>query len=236
MGPQTPSAPLPFFAIEHAWQRPLHAVAQQTPSTQKPEEHWLDVEQGPPLPEATPHTPPLQVYPAAQSALVAQVVLHALPLHAYGVQSMPPPCGTHVPAPLQACVFRTVPWHVGIPHIVPSAQSWQAPAPSQKPSVPHVDWACAEHSLSGSVPAVMGPQVPSAPPPFLAIEHAWQRPVHAVAQQTPSTQKPDWHCADVEQGLPSPDCVVQTPPAQTYPGAQSAAVMHEVSHALPLHA
>ena len=57
--------------------------------------------------------------------------------------------------------------------------------------------ACAAHSLSGSAPAAMGPQTPLAPAPFLAAEHAWQRPVQAVAQHTPSTQKPE------EQSLPS---------------------------------
>ena len=44
------------------------------------------------------------------------------------------------------------------------------------------------HSLSGSLPALIGPQVPSEPEPFLATLHAWQSVVHVLLQQTPSTQ------------------------------------------------
>ena len=58
--------------------------------------------------------------------------------------------------------------------------------------MPQVEAAAAAHSLSGSVPVVMLPQTPLVPP-FFAVEHAWQRPVHAVEQQTPSTQKPLAH-------------------------------------------
>jgi hypothetical protein len=39
--PQTPSAPAPFFAAVHAEHTPVHAVSQQTPSTQKPLAHVL---------------------------------------------------------------------------------------------------------------------------------------------------------------------------------------------------
>jgi hypothetical protein len=56
-GPQAPSAPWPFMAAEQAWQRPVHAVLQQTPSTQNPEVHWLVDEQGPPFPAATEQVP-----------------------------------------------------------------------------------------------------------------------------------------------------------------------------------
>jgi hypothetical protein len=37
MGPQDPSAPLPFFAALHAKQVAPQALLQQTPSTQYPE-------------------------------------------------------------------------------------------------------------------------------------------------------------------------------------------------------
>jgi hypothetical protein len=128
----------------------------------------------------------------------------------------------HVPVPLHACVLTTVPWQVGLPQAVPDAHSSQAPAPLHAPSVPQVDGACMAHSLSGSVPAVMAPQVPSAPLPFFAAVHAWQRPVQAVLQQTPSTQEPDWHCAAVEQAAPLASGAVQTPALQTSPEMQSA--------------
>ncbi len=52
--------------------------------------------------------------------------------------------------------------------------------------LPQVDGDVLAHSLSGSVPAGMAAQVPSAP----AALHCSQVPVQAVLQQTPSTQKP----------------------------------------------
>lgn len=36
MAPQVPSTPLPFFAVVHAWQMPVQAELQHTPSTQNP--------------------------------------------------------------------------------------------------------------------------------------------------------------------------------------------------------
>ncbi len=65
-----------------------------------------------------------------------------------------------------------VPLQVPAPQGVPEGQSAQAPAPLQDPLVPQVDCACWAHSPSGSVPFAMGPQVPSAPLPFLAAVHA----------------------------------------------------------------
>jgi hypothetical protein len=50
----------------------------------------------------------------------------------------------------------------------------------------------------GLVPAATGPHTPSVPEPWNAAVQAWQAPVQAVLQQTPSTQKPLAHC------LPSP--------------------------------
>jgi hypothetical protein len=49
-GPQTPSAPEPFFVVEHATQLDVQAVSQQTPSTQKPETHSADPVQAAPFP------------------------------------------------------------------------------------------------------------------------------------------------------------------------------------------
>src|SRR5262249_49930690 len=100
----------------------------------------------------------------------------------------------HVPVPLH------VPWVVCVPaehdaktQTVPDTYFRHAPAPSQVPSRPQVLTAAAVHSLSGSAPATMKPQVPSAPAPFFAAEHAWQNPVHVVLQQTPSAQTPLVH-------------------------------------------
>jgi hypothetical protein len=58
------------------------------------------------------------------------------------------------------------------------------------------------HSLSGSVPALMLPHVPSAPLPFFVAEHAWHAPLQALSQQTLSTQLPLWHWDAEEQVAP----------------------------------
>ena len=89
--------------------------------------------------------------------------------------------------------------------------------PAQSPAFPvwaQVVEACVAHSLSGSVPATMGPQTPLAPAPFLAAEHAWQRPGQAVPQQTPSTQNPDEQSLAMAQAPPLPVATAQTPPLQ----------------------
>jgi hypothetical protein len=66
----------------------------------------------------------------------------------------------------------------------------QAPAPLQRWPFSCCDAAqvSAGHSLSGSLPSAIGPQVPSAPDPFLVAVQARQSSVHALSQQTPSTQ------------------------------------------------
>ena len=80
---------------------------------------------------------------------------------------------------------------------------WQMPEPLQL--------VAPAHSLSGSVPAAMLPQVPLAPLPFFTALHAWQRAVHVVLQHTPSTQKPLAHCAETEQAVPLACAATHTP-------------------------
>src|SRR6185437_833463 len=104
------------------------------------------------------------------------------------------PLLTQVPDPLQVSAFCSTPAeHDDALHTVPEAHSAQAPEPLHEPLVPQVEAADAPHSLSGSVPLLMSPQVPSTPLPFLAAVHAWQVPVQAVLQHTPSTQSPLEH-------------------------------------------
>lgn len=57
---------------------PLHAVRQQTPCSQKPEEHWLAAVQVAPL-AFRPQCPLLQVFGATHWPLSLQVVLQAVP-------------------------------------------------------------------------------------------------------------------------------------------------------------
>lgn len=55
MGPHVPSAPAPFLPAEQAWQSPVQLELQQTPSTQKPEEHSAPEAQTAPLPSRPTH-------------------------------------------------------------------------------------------------------------------------------------------------------------------------------------
>jgi hypothetical protein len=95
-------------------------------------------------------------------------------------------------------------------HTVPAAYIWHAPAPSHMPLFPQLAAPASLQSLSGSVPVVTGAQVPSVPPVF-AAEHAMQVPVHAVLQQTPSTQLPFVHSALAEHVAPSACFGTQAP-------------------------
>jgi hypothetical protein len=61
------------------------------------------------------------------------------------------------------------------------------------PAFPQVATGCAGHCFKGSVPAAIGPQVPSLPLPFNVAVHASQDVLQAVSQHTPSTQLPVLH-------------------------------------------
>ena len=91
-----------------------------------------------------------------------------------------------------------------------SAFERQPPVPLHTLPVPH--------SSPGSVPSGIAVHVPTLPGRL----HAWQVPLHAVSQQTPSTQLP------VEQTVPS---VPQLPPGprqvRWHAPAPSHAFMHE---------
>ena len=55
----------------------------------------------------------------AQHPLGQLAALQAPPLHAYGVQSVPPTASPQVPEPSQVCSLATVPRQSGDPHVVP---------------------------------------------------------------------------------------------------------------------
>jgi hypothetical protein len=143
--------------------------------------------------------------------------------------------GTHVPVPLQSPAFVSTPFeHDGIEHTVLELHSSHAPAPLQNPSVPHVACAVDAHSASGSEPAAIGPQVPSAPEPFLAAVHAWHNPLHVKLQHTLSTQWLFAHSPSPTHDVPSgfrPTHWFE--PLQKFPAAQSFGPVQLVRHAVP---
>jgi hypothetical protein len=128
---------------------------QQTPSTQKPEVHWLAA---------------VQLVPLAFFAVQVVVAQYAVDLHW-----------------LSAAQAER---HAGDP--------------------PHQVW---PHSEPGSVSEAKVVHVPLELPPAATV-HAWQVPVHAELQHTPSAQKPEVHWLAAEQALPRIFFAVQVPPAQ----------------------
>jgi hypothetical protein len=81
------------------------------------------------------------------------------------------------------------------------------------------------------VPVVTSRQYPSATPVF-AREHATHVPVHALSQQKPSTQFPDWHWLLALHAVPLPFLPPQTPDVQAFPTRQSASVAQAVLQAV----
>jgi hypothetical protein len=127
-----------------------------------------------------------------------------------GVHARTPP-GTQTPAPSHFAVARSEPVvHMGGVQVVPARYLRQAPAPSQKPSVPQVEAGEAEQSLRGLVPGSANAHVPRL---FVAAQ-VWQVPVQAVSQQTPSTQWPLVQSPAPAQAVPFVSCGMQAPAEQ----------------------
>ena len=117
---QVPADP----ATLQAAQVPQLALPQQTPSTQLPPWHSLPILQAWPS-RLSPHEPPLQTLPGAQSPSLLQTATQAVPLQAKGAQ-LCVPAGWQTPAPLQvrASVAVVIPiGQVGEAHWVPAAYS-----------------------------------------------------------------------------------------------------------------
>ena len=116
-----------------------------------------------------------------------------------------------MPAPSQAGTGLTVAFaQAATPQLVPGPHLRQAPAPSQLPSRPQLVGAEAVQSLRVSVPDTAGVQVLTFPTPLQVM----QASVQALAQQTPSTQKPLWQSPVEPQAVPFASCARQTPAEQ----------------------
>jgi hypothetical protein len=132
------------------------------------------------------------VPPDAQSAATVQDVLHARAVasHRYGEQlvfaAVQSPPALHVAASDKVTASE----QIASAHPLPVFGTRHARAPSQVASPLQGAVPICPHSASGSVPVATGPQVPLAPVPFLAAEHASQVPEQGVSQHTPSAQLP----------------------------------------------
>jgi hypothetical protein len=160
----------------------------------------------------------MQVKPGAQSPGAEQLVRHAsLEAQVYA----PHDAGTtirQVPPPLQvrAGIVASPP-QLAFAQTVPLAYRRQAPAPSHVPSFPQLAAPSSAHWLSGSAPAGTSMHWPSLP----AIAHERQVPLHAVAQQTPVTQKPEAQSLAAAHAAPG-GFGPQLPFTQAAPPTQSA--------------
>ncbi len=220
---QTPTKPVRL----HDRQPPAHCLLQQTPCWQTPVAH------SPASPQAVPvafllHVPPMQKKVVAQSASVPHDVRQVpFPPQANGSHGRVKPAW-QVPVPSQRRVPLSVPpLQVAAAHMVPVRYLRQAPAPSQAPSVLHVDAPLSAHWPSGSSPAGTVLQVPAVP----GRAQDRQVPSQVVPQQVPCSQKPELHSPAAVHAEPS-GFLPQLPFTQVLGAAQSASVAHVVRQAL----
>jgi hypothetical protein len=163
-GPHVPSpAALCFVAALHAWHKAWQAVAQHTPSTQKPDAHWPAVPHTAPLASLALHVPASQKFPAVQSASAVHGDMQPPLRHTYGAQSTPVVTVTQPPIPSHSWPLTRLPVHTVAPQLVVASYNLHPPAPSHWPSCWQVLGASAVHSLSGSRPAATNPHWPSLP-------------------------------------------------------------------------
>ena len=180
------------------------AVSQQTVSTQLLDLQSAPVEQDKPLffgPHEPGETDVLHGFGERHCVLSVHDVKQAVPsgLHTYGSQATIVVGATQFPLPS----------HFESPICFPAAHEpalqttlshlRQLPLPSQVPSRPQLDGACAPQvPWAGMAPAETGEQVPARP----ATLHDEQAPMHAVSQQTLSTQFADEHWPAVAHVVP----------------------------------
>jgi hypothetical protein len=223
---QTPIDP----GSAHDLHEAVQLCAQQTPWAQMPEPHSVPSEQNEPL-GFLPHEFAVHTFPEAQLASTVHWPKHLLPLHANGAQataSNP----TQFPVASQAAAGLYTPFtHDSSAQMVVALYFRQAPAPSQRPSVPQVEAGWAMQVPRGSAaPAGADMQTPSDD----GSAQLRQAPLQAFSQQTPSTQKPLRHSSGPLQVCPS-FFLPQLPAWHTLPSEQSASLAQNAMHAPALH-
>jgi hypothetical protein len=109
----------------------------------------------------------------------------------------------HTPWPLQVrAVVAIFDVHMAGAHSVPLGQFRHWPLPSQNPSNWQLAAAEGAHSLSGSLPAGMAPQVPEVDKPVFSLTQALHFPPQELLQQTPSAQNVLAHSTAKAHWLP----------------------------------
>jgi hypothetical protein len=187
MGQQVPTLPVWLHETHAPWQ----ATAQHTPSVQKPDAHSSFVLQLMPR-ILSPQLPAMHCTPGAQSAFVAHSPKQSCLVASQenGTQTLSAP-GPQVPLPSHVLIIVTAaPLQVPGWQTVSLTYLRHAPWPSQVPSVPHVPTAVIGQvdAERGGRPAGTNEHVPIEP---FTSQRLHVSP-HALSQQTPSTQKPDW--------------------------------------------
>ena len=197
----------------HDRQVPVQVVPQQIPCSQNPELHSAALPQVAPG-GFLPQLPLMQLLGATQSPSFAQMTMHLLSLPHMNGAHIWVSGATQAPSPSQrAADFSTVPVHDCGLQMTPEGYLWQAPVPSQTPSLPQLCTPMSSHWLRGSVPRSAGMQVPTA----LCRAHVKQASVQAPLQQTPSTQNPLSHSVPTRQDVPSgwPGVPPPSPPEES---------------------
>lgn len=226
MNPHVPLVPLPFLAAVHAEHVPEQALSQQTPSAQTllkqsaglaghvaPFSYWQ-------APAPSQDTSAPEQMPAGKLSSVPRSKLWHVPMKPMTLQAM----HTSVHAVSQQTPSVQLLWRQS----VPMAQVWpssnlQLPAPSH-------DCVFPEHAIMPLVSSWFTgtfEHVPTLP----ATLHAWHVPVHAVLQQTPSTQWLFAQWFDVVHVAPLGESGTHALLEQKKPEAQSVSPAHEVLQA-----
>jgi hypothetical protein len=222
----------------HVWQAGQLGTLQQTPSTHALLAHSSLPKHTCPFGLGPQMLLPLQTFGAQHSAAPVHVTTQAAPRHFAGPHdfvavagALHMPCPSHVLA--NVCVELAAPLtHVWAAHSVPAGHLRQAPAPSQKPSVPHVDGSVRAHCADA--PTGTGRHVPSEP----ATAHDWHAAVHAALQQKPWAQIPETHSPLPPQACPLGFKPQRPVALQTFGDTQSAfevAAVQLALHAAPPH-
>jgi hypothetical protein len=171
MGPHVPSVPWPLSVAVQALQFAVHAVSQQTPSTQWLLEHWLEPAHVAPFAKSATHELFEQKYPVVQSESPVHEVLQAFMTHAYPVPQAVVPLSTQVPMLLHVSALTwLLPMHAGGAHSVPEGT---------KTLVGHEAAMPVQVSATSHTPAAIRQTVPIAAKP--SVGQLAAMPVHVSA-------------------------------------------------------